>query len=75
MNTFDRKVIQNIKRYISENNLSIKKIANETKISYHRLWSILEQSNSIKLSDYIAICKACREDFDFFFPKEYFDFD
>lgn len=68
-NTFDNKVIANINEYININNLSIKKIAEETKIGYHRLWSILMQSNSIKLGDYIAICEACRETFDYFLPK------
>ena len=68
-NTFDNKVIANINAYINKHNLSIRKIAEETGIGYHRLWSILMQSNSIKLGDYIAICKACREPFDMFLPK------
>lgn len=67
---FDKKVIANINEYINANNLSIKKIADEVGIGYHRLWSILVQSNSIKLSDYIAICKAFCEPFDFFLPKK-----
>lgn len=68
-NIYDRKVIAKINDYISKNNLSIRKIAEETGIGYHRLWSILGQSNSIKLRDYIAICKACCEPFDFFLPE------
>lgn len=68
-NTFDSKVIANINEYINLNNLSIKKIAEETGIGYHRLWSILGQSNSIKLGDYISICRAFHEPFDMFLPK------
>ena len=69
MDNYDREVIRNINQYILDNDLSIKKIANETGISYHRLWSILVKSGSIKLSDYIAICKACCEPIDYFLPK------
>ena len=67
---FDKKVIANINEYITANNLSIKKIADETGISYHRLWSTLSQSSSIKLSDYVAICRAFREPFDIFLPRK-----
>lgn len=66
----DREVIKNINQYIFDNDLSIKKIANETGITYHRLWSILVKSNSIKLSDYLAICTACCEPIDYFLPKK-----
>ena len=69
MENFDRYVIQNIKDYIADNNLSVSKIAVEAGISYHRLWCILTKSYSIKLSDYIAICKACMEPLDKFLPK------
>lgn len=69
MESFDRTVIMNINDYIERNNLSIKKIAKESGITYHRLWSILNQSSSIKLSDYFSICKAFNEPVDIFFPK------
>lgn len=68
--SFDKKVIANINEYIAANNLSIKKIADEAGIGYHRLWSILVQSNSIKLSDYVTICKAFCEPLDYFMPKK-----
>lgn len=66
---FDRKVLANINRYIEANNLSVQKIAQEAGIEYHRLWSILFRSGSIKLSDYVALCKAFREPLEFFLPK------
>lgn len=69
MDTFDRDVIKNINEYIRKNDLSVKKISNESGITYHRLWSILTQSYSIKLSDYVAICKAFNEPLEYFFPK------
>lgn len=70
MDNFDKEVITNIKEYIKTNNLSVKKIAVASGITYHKLWSILTQSNSIKLSDYIAICSAFNEPFDTFLPKK-----
>lgn len=66
---YDRDVIKNINDYIVTNNISISKLADAAHISYHRLWSILVKSYSIKLSDYIAICNAFHEPFDFFLPK------
>lgn len=63
---FDREVIKAINNYIYKNDLSIRKIAETSGISYHRLWVILNQGNTIKLSDYVAICKACCEPFDYF---------
>ncbi len=69
MDIYDRNVIKNINDYIAANDISIKKLANAANISYHRLWSILSQSYSIKLGDYIAICNACHEPFEFFLPK------
>lgn len=69
MGTFDKEVIKNINKYIEKNDLSIKKIANESGITYHKLWSILTQTYSIKLGDYVAICKAFHEPLEMFFPK------
>ena len=69
IDNFDREVIKNINNYVLVNNLSIRKIADMSGISYHRLWSILEKSNSIKLSDYIAICNVCCEPLDYFLPQ------
>jgi hypothetical protein len=67
---YDRKVIENIREYIIKNNLSVKKIGDETGIGYHRLWSILDRSKSIKLSDYVSICNACCEPMDYFLPEK-----
>ena len=69
MDYIDREVINNIKNYILQNDISVKKLADESGIAYHRLWSILKQNSSIKIGDYIARCKACHEPFDIFIPK------
>lgn len=61
MDSYDREVIKKINNYILEYNISIKKLANAANIPYHRLWTILNQSYSIKLSDYVGICKAFNE--------------
>ena len=62
----DKKVIQKIKEYIEVNDISLNKLADASGITYHRLWSILNQSDTIKLKDYIAICQAFQEPFDLF---------
>ncbi len=62
----DRIVIRKIKRYIEVNDISLNKLADASGISYHRLWTILNQSDTIKLKDYIAICEAFKEPFDLF---------
>lgn len=62
----DRIVIRKIKRYIEVNDISLNKLADASGISYHRLWTILNQSDTIKLKDYIAICEAFQEPFDLF---------
>lgn len=69
MDTYDRKVIKNINEYITRNNLSISKVAKEAGISYHQLWCILTKRDTIRIGDYIAICKAVREDYAFFLPE------
>ena len=65
----DKEVIKKINHYITVNDISITKLAAATGISYHRLWSILNQSGTIKLCDYVAICKAFKEPFELFLPK------
>ena len=65
----DQEVIKKIKRYIEINDISLTKLARTSKIPYHRLWVILNQSYTIKLGDYVALCKAFKEPFDFFIPK------
>lgn len=62
----DKVVIQKIKNYIAVNNISLNKLADVSGISYHRLWCILNQSDTIKLKDYLAICEAFKEPFDLF---------
>ena len=66
----DKEVIENIKRYIESNDISINKLSKEAGIPYHRIWLILNKNYAVKLGDYVAICKAFREPLDFFLPKE-----
>ena len=63
-------VINNIKNYIYANDISLSKLAKESGVSYHQIWAILNQSYTIKLGDYVAICRAFKEPIDFFIPKE-----
>ena len=62
----DKAVIEKINRYIIVNDISLNKLASASGISYHRLWTILNQNDTIKLKDYIAICEAFKEPFDLF---------
>ena len=66
----DIEIINKIRKYINRNDISLKKLASASGISYHRLWSILNQSETIKVSDYIAICSAVQEPFDYFITKK-----
>lgn len=66
VNEFDIKVIKRINDYILENELSVSKIAKEMKIEYKALWSLLHRNGSIKLNDYVNICKAFHEPFEKF---------
>lgn len=66
----DKKVIKEIKRYIESNDISINKLSKESGIPYHRLWTIINYNQAITLGDYLLICKAFKEPFDFFLPKE-----
>ena len=65
----DQIIIKRIEQYIITNDISLSKLAKESKIPYHRLWAIFNQSNTIKLGDYIAICRAFKEPLDFFIPN------
>ena len=65
----DKEVIKKINNYILENDISITKLAKVSGISYHKLWSILNQSKTINLSDYVAICEAFQEPFELFLSK------
>lgn len=66
--TVDKKVLDNIKQYIIDNDISIQKLAKESNIPYHRLWTIVNQNHKITIGDYVAICRACFEPLDRFIP-------
>ena len=71
MNTeISETAIKNIKDYIIANDISLTKLAKASGISYHKLWIILNQNYTIKLSDYIAICKALNEPFEYFIKEK-----
>ena len=65
----DEEIIKNIKQYIFDNNISVKKLSQESKIPYHRLWTIINQNRKISIGDYIAICREFFEPLDYFIPK------
>jgi AraC-like DNA-binding protein len=65
----DIQIIQNIKDYIKDNNLSMKRIAAAAGMPYTRLWSLLGRSQGLKLSDYITLCRVFQEPLDKFIPK------
>lgn len=65
----DKAVLNNIKQYIFDNDISMKKLAKESNIPYHRLWTILNQNSKITVGDYVAICRALFEPLDYFIPK------
>ena len=65
----DKKILDNIKQYIIENDISLNKLAKETDIPYHRLWTIINQNNKITVGNYVAICRAVFEPLDYFIPK------
>ena len=65
----DKNVIDNIGQYIKDNDISLSKLSKATGIAYHSLWTILNQNDTIKLGDYIKICNAFDEPFDFFICK------
>ena len=47
----------------------IQKLAKESNIPYHRLWTIINQNRKITVGDYVAICKALFEPLDYFIPE------
>ena len=63
---FDERVIDMINAYIKENNLSIRKIAAESGMTYQQVYQMLNKKQLIKLREYVSICKAFREPFDKF---------
>ena len=65
-NDFDNKVLNGINDYILTNGLSLRKIAEEAGMGYVQLWSLLKRNRSIKLNDYVALCRAFQEPFEKF---------
>jgi transcriptional regulator with XRE-family HTH domain len=64
--SFDEAVIDRINDYIESNNLSIKKVAVATGMSYQQLYQLLHKNRCIKLREYIRLCKAFNEPVDAF---------
>ena len=69
MDTITETIIDKINEYIEVNGLSVKKIAKEAGLDYNHLWKVLNRNKTIKLEDYVALCRAFREPMDKFIPK------
>lgn len=69
MDTINDSIIDKINEYIEVNGLSVKKIAKEAGLDYNHLWKILNRNKTIKLEDYVALCRAFREPMEKFIPK------
>lgn len=67
--TINDSIIEKLNAYIEANNLSVKKIAKAAGIEYNHLWKILNKNKTIRLDDYVAICRAFREPLERFIPK------
>lgn len=70
INLFDAEVLKRIRLYISMNDLDMKKTASEAGMTYIQLWSTLNRNKSIKLCDYVSLCRAFHEPLDTFLPKD-----
>ena len=55
--TVDKKVLDNIKQYIFDNDISIQKLAKESNIPYHRLWTIINQNRKITVGSLTSTAK------------------
>lgn len=69
MDTINDSIIDKINEYIEVNGLSVKKIAKEAGIDYNHLWKVLNRNKTIKLEDYVALCRAFKEPMEKFIPK------
>lgn len=69
-NSFDVVVIDNIRKYISDNDLSLGKIAEASGIRYISLWQIFNRNSRISLSQYVSLCHAFDEPLDRFLPEQ-----
>lgn len=65
----NEQILTRIKDYIATNNLSLPKIAKEAGLDYFKLWALLNRSQTIKLTDYVALCRAFREPLETFIPE------
>ena len=63
---FDEKVTDRINSYIEKNNLSIKKIASASGMTYQQVYQFLHKRQLIKLREYILLCKVFDEPLDKF---------
>ena len=64
------KVTERINEYILVNDISLSKLAKAAGIKRNSLWKMLNVYKDIRIENYVAICKALNEPFDFFIPKE-----
>ena len=63
---FDEVVVGRINDYISKNNLSLNKIADATGMTYAQLYQMTRFNQTIKLREYVALCRAFNEPFERF---------
>jgi transcriptional regulator with XRE-family HTH domain len=63
---FDEKVIERINEYISMNDLSHKKIAEEAGMTYQQFYQLRHKNQTIKLREYIKLCDAFNEPYEYF---------
>ena len=67
--TINDRIIDEINDYIRVNNISVKKTAKAAGIDYNHLWKVLNRNKTIRLDDYVALCRAFREPLERFIPK------
>lgn len=58
---FDEGVVARINDYIRYYNLSIRKIAEKSGMTYQQLYYLLNNKQTIKLYDYVRLCEAFNE--------------
>lgn len=64
--SFDEAVIDRINYYIDDNKLSHKKIASAAGMTYSQLYQLRHKNQTIKLREYVALCRAFNEPFERF---------
>lgn len=64
--SFDEAVVDRINSYIEENDLSHKKVAEATGMTYQQLYQLRHKNQCIKLREYIKLCEAFNEPFEKF---------